>query len=422
MAAATGVRSILPDDQARLRDAMTVLLLAVAVVTMLGAAWIGVARDTAGVDRRYTTSVRIAIGAVGLVALGAIATDQFVFGLMVALAGMAGAVWVTERDATARFIALLVGGAAAIVAGTEVIFLADNLAGGSAYRMNTVFKFYNQVWVLLAMAGAALLAWMLASWLQYDDAGGNPSTIGLIAGPPTPDPQPDADSDPGAGDRSRMTPVQGWVQTGVWVSVLVIALSLFYPALATMPRLEQRFTKDLGSETLNGLDWMEYGTIRTQPDGQILSFQDDRAAIEWFNEHVEGSPVIAEASIGAYRCNGSRISIGTGLPTIIGWLNHETQQRYPDGLEVRQSDVAELYKSADVSTKTAILQRYGVAYVVVGPLERMNIRSVNGGCLSQPNEAGIAAFEQMVGPDLEIAFQQGETTVYRVLITGTGAT
>ncbi len=53
-----------------------------------------------------------------------------------------------------------------------------------------------------------------------------------------------------------MTPVQGWVQTGVWVSVLVIALSLFYPALATMPRLEQRFTEDLGSETLNGLDWM----------------------------------------------------------------------------------------------------------------------------------------------------------------------
>jgi uncharacterized membrane protein len=152
-------------------------------------------------------------------------------------------------------------------------------------------------------------------------------------------------------------------------------------------------------------------------DGQthLLSFADDRAAIEWFWDNVAGSPVIAEASIGPYRCNGSRFSIATGLPTIIGWRRHLMQQRYPDGLDQRERDVRTLYASPDPETKLGIIRRYGVEYVVVGPLERLGIQIAGNDCQPTDVAAGIAAFDGLVGTSLEVAFQQGETTVYRVI-------
>jgi uncharacterized membrane protein len=143
--------------------------------------------------------------------------------------------------------------------------------------------------------------------------------------------------------------------------VLVVLASLAYPLLATQPRLDLRFEGHPSADTLNALDWMNYGTVPTT-DGGTISFAEDRAVIDWFNEEVEGSPVIAEASIGPYRCNGSRVSIATGLPAIIGWERHETQQRYLDGLSERVADVRRLYTSTDPVEKLGILRQYDVRY------------------------------------------------------------
>jgi len=199
---------------------------------------------------------------------------------------------------------------------------------------------------------------------------------------------------------------------------LAIAASLLYPLLATRPRLEQRFAPHLGSGTLNALDWMEYGTLPVSgsADEFELSFAGDQAAIDWFNRNVAGSPVVAEASIGPYRCNGSRISIGTGLPTPIGWERHQQQQRYPETLGARVDDTARLYETADIEEKRDILARYNIAYVVVGPLERLGIgiHPRSGDCVADPSPQGIEAFQRMVGTDLEVAFEAGGTTVYRV--------
>ncbi|MDQ3779556.1 MAG: hypothetical protein M3354_03265, partial [Chloroflexota bacterium] len=146
-----------------------------------------------------------------------------------------------------------------------------------------------------------------------------------------------------------------------------------------------------------------------------LGFADDRAVIDWLNQQVEGSPVIAEASIGPYRCNGSRISINTGLPTIIGWEGHEQQQRYPDQLPERVDDVRRLYATTDVDEKLSILRRYNVEYVVVGSLERLGIEPSRNGCLSTERADGIAAFDRMVGDSLAVAFRSNQTVLYRVL-------
>jgi uncharacterized membrane protein len=155
---------------------------------------------------------------------------------------------------------------------------------------------------------------------------------------------------------------------------------------------------------------MHYGTLRS-PAGEVIAFSDDLAAIDWFNEHVSGSPVIAEASIGPYRGNGSRFAIATGLPAVLGWDNHETQQRYLEGITTRYQDVRRLYQSADPTEKMDILNRYGVEYVIVGDVERYS--TVGNQLYATPE--GIAAFEQMVGNGLEVAFQHGSTTVYRVV-------
>jgi uncharacterized membrane protein len=154
--------------------------------------------------------------------------------------------------------------------------------------------------------------------------------------------------------------------------------------------------------------------VISSPEFAEIQYAGDRAAIAWLQENVPNSAVIAEASIGPYRCNGSRITNATGLPTIIGWERHQQQQRFPDQLPARVNDVRTLYTRADVDEKEAILRKYNVAYVVVGDLERV-YPAPNNECTPGGSATGIAAFDQMVGSSLEQVFSQDGTTIYRVL-------
>jgi uncharacterized membrane protein len=294
-------------------------------------------------------------------------------------------------------------------AGVEIVVIADDLIGTTAYRMNTVFKFYNQIWVLLSLAGAALFALMIQrgrviTRFAPTDAGGD----GVMAddlSPPSP--------------HHSMTPLPSrvaWARLGAFAALLVVLASLLYPLVATGPRLAQRFTPGTPLGTLNAFAWMEAGTVPVvgSPAYQEIAYAGDADAIAWFFANVSGSPVVAEASIGPYRCNGSRISTATGLPTIIGWERHEQQQRYLETLPSRVADVRTLYTSPDTSEKASILRRYNVEYVVVGDLERIYPIN-NNECTPAGSQAGIEAFDAMVGTTLEVAHASRGTTIYRVL-------
>ena len=143
-----------------------------------------------------------------------------------------------------------------------------------------------------------------------------------------------------------------------------------------------------------------------------LSFDEDRAVIDWFNREVPGTPVIAEASIDAYRCGGSRISIGTGLPAVLGWFRHEQQQRYQTHLNQRRDDLRALYTSPDANLKRRIIDKYRIEYIVVGDLERNYLTNK---CAATDASEGIDVLSAMTGEDLEVAFRVGETIVYRVI-------
>ena len=76
----------------------------------------------------------------------------------------------------------------------------------------------------------------------------------------------------------------------------------------------------------------------------------------------------------------------TGLPTVLGWPWHQTQQRLAYGEQIprRAADVAEIYNTTGIARAEEILRRYDVAYVVVGELERIYYR-----------EAGLRKFSEM---------------------------
>jgi hypothetical protein len=154
--------------------------------------------------------------------------------------------------------------------------------------------------------------------------------------------------------------------------------------------------------------------------GALIDFTGDYAAIKWLRRHDRNNGVIAEASIGPYRGNGSRISSGTGLPTVLGWDSHQRQQRYWPGIDQRLTDLWTLYNSTDTATKLQLLRQYSVRYVIVGDVERYWVPSPGfagkaDGRSPYASAAGLAAFQSMVGTDLRVAFQAGDTTVYEVI-------
>lgn len=365
--------------------ATEIALLAMLAGPPLAAGWqlSSTDRSPARLVGRGLCVAAVVVGAIG------VRGGREVFALMLALGLSAAAGWVVLRRPAPRFVCLLMAAACFTAAGPEVIVVADDLIGTSAYRMNTIFKFYNQVWVLLAIAASAFVVVMSRQvWreLRHRDVA-----------------------------RTGVTAVD-FAQLGLVVATAVALASLAYPILATGPRLAQRFTPGTPSGTLDALAWMDEGRVPSfGPEGRSeLSFAGDAEAIAWLFANVPGSPVIAEAAIGPYRCNGSRISAATGLPTIIGWARHEEQQRLPETLPARVADVRDLYTSTDPVAKESILRRYNVAYVVVGELERRYPVPDNE-CTPTGSVAGIAAFDELIGTTLEVAFVAGTTTVYRVL-------
>ena len=238
---------------------------------------------------------------------------------------------------------VLLGMAFALSIGVEFVRLEDDIG-----RMNTLFKYYLEVWVLLSLVAAYML-WRLGDlWLS----------------------------------RRRW----GW-PAGIWTVVLVVLIgsSLIYTALGSRARIadreyflssggsqEERFTS--GSLTLDGTAFMETA-IHLEEDylgeQRPLALKWDLEAIQWLQDNVTGSPVVLEAHAAQYHWSG-RISTYTGLPTVLGWPWHQIQQRMPyrTAVESRARDVGEIYNTTDPGRAESLLREYDVKYIVIGELER----------------------------------------------------
>jgi YYY domain-containing protein len=310
-----------------------------------------------------------------------------------------------------RIALVFIGSALVLTLVVEVIVLR-----GDIDRMNTVFKFYMQVWELLALAAGAATAWTFADLIAWR---------------------------------------RGWRWLWTAAAVLLLFSAALYPITAAPARIRDRFS-GLAPHTLNGMTYMQHINSYSEL-GYQLDLEQDYEAIRWMQENVSGTPVIIEANVPEYRF-GSRFTIYTGLPGVLGWRWHQVQQRISVGdqpVNQRSFDILHFYLTGSIADAMEIVDRYGISYIIVGDLEQAYYANVEpcwpvgdnlgitcdlrGYAFGMPgtyeidpadctaldatNEAaglrcpthGLDKFPQMVQDgQLRVAFQTGNTVIYQV--------
>ena len=183
---------------------------------------------------------------------------------------------------------------------------------------------------------------------------------------------------------------------------MLFMASLLYTGFGTRARLAARF--DTVQTSLNGEKFMEYAIHIEKEETFPLKW--DYQAIQWLRSHAKGSFVVLEGHTEQYRW-GSRFSIYTGFPTIVGWPWHQFQQRADYQMETlkRISDVATIYNTKSVARAGALLENYKVKYIVIGDLERIFY-----------DKAGLKKFDQMEQANfLQKVFENHGTMIYEVI-------
>jgi YYY domain-containing protein len=209
-----------------------------------------------------------------------------------------------SQPANTFTLALIVVGVA-LVLFPEFLYLKD-LFG---YRINTIFKFYYQAWLLWSVAAAY-------------------GTVRLF--------------------QSLKSPGKYIVQA---VLALSIVMGMFYPVLGLASKTNN-FSRDQGL-TL---------------DGTYLFPASDYDGVVWLRSAPPG--VIAEAAGESYSTAHSRMATYTGYPTILGWDFHEIQWRGSGELVMpRKNDLATLYCTHEWEIAHELLVKYDVRYLVVGDVE-----------------------------------------------------
>jgi YYY domain-containing protein len=195
-----------------------------------------------------------------------------------------------------------------ILASVEILYIRDVFGT----RMNTVFKFHYDAWVLLALSSA----------------GG----LGLLW------------------QRRALA----WRIPALAIAALIVLPGFAYPLAATWTK-SGAFG---GAATLDGSRFLQ----RSRPA--------DHQAILWLQANTSDRPVVIEA-VGPDYQEFARVSTFSGLPTIMGWIGHELQWR-GDRIDYgrRQQDVDAIYRSNTLEELLARAQPYRARYLFFGSLER----------------------------------------------------
>ena len=256
---------------------------------------------------------------------------------------------------------VLAGLALALTLGVEFVVLAGDIG-----RQNTVFKFYIQAWLLFSVAGGAAFAWLLQ---------GSDSWSGALR--------------------------------NLWfgAAMILFTVAALYPIMATMGRAQDRMAPGMPM-TLDGMEYMQYATHGE--NGEWFALADDYHMIRWLQDNVQGTPVIIESQSWREYLWGGRVAIYTGLPTVLGWRFHQTQQRTFEPMHTlinqRRANVNGFYSTDDMRTAWRMIEFYEIDYIIVGALER-----------AYYPESGLMKFDLMVEMGLaDKVYEQGLSTVYRV--------
>jgi YYY domain-containing protein len=330
-----------------------------------------------------------------------------------------------RHDTSTLFLHLLIMLGLGVAAAAEIVYIRDfydnNNPADTAFRNNTVFKLYEEAWVLMGIASAGALARLLQPFLSH--------VPGAMAHALT----PATGMVPARHERWRR--VYGAARAGhgpgswAW-SWLAVAVLLFVgaelgPVRTTPIRVQARQDWPAAANAPVGLTLDGSAFIKYLYPGEY-------AAIQWINQTIHGAPVMLQSRWGNYRDFAARVTMFTGLPTVINWDWEDGQQRYngqdagngmsyPNEITPRDMDVDTIYSTTDPVEALSLLHKYNVAFVYVGQFEKHgfaddydpnNPDSI--GHVGYP-PAGIAKFAAMAAAgQLQLAYNHLDVQIYCV--------
>ncbi len=270
------------------------------------------------------------------------------------------------------FVLLMVLLGAILTLVPEFIYLRDQFG----WRMNTIFKFYFQAWILWSLAGsyglvmlfepktdsenqdrwwlsALISASLLAVTLILSEFG--EQKLGKFGS--------------SVMDYIMLLPV---AITLVWMTVKALrkdwknvmgVVAIFGVLVGMAFPLIEGWNKTDGFNPMRGFSL----------DGKrdfYLSAGDEMKAAEWLSNAPLGVMTEAISDTGGSYTTYNSISTFSGMPTVLGWVGHEAQWRggYEE-IGSRQADVKELYSTSLWERAKAIIDMYNIRYIVVGNTE-----------------------------------------------------
>lgn len=207
----------------------------------------------------------------------------------------------------AVFLCLILLAGALLTISPEFVYLRDQFG----WRMNTIFKFYYQAWVLWSLAAGVCAAIILRA------------------------------------SRGK---------TGI---ILRLAIALTMLAGVAYPLI------GIPATTNN----LNPGTLDLDGTGYMARYSPDEAeAIAWLKDAPYGT--VVEAVGGSYS-GYARVATMTGLPGVLGWPGHESQWRGGAAeMGNRQADIERMYSSDSWMETRQILEMYDIDYIFIGTYER----------------------------------------------------
>lgn len=229
--------------------------------------------------------------------------------------------FLASLEAPDLFILVLGLCAIGLVLLPEVVYVED-IYSGDYKRANTMFKLTYQAFILFGLCFGYILPRLLAF---------------------------------GKTPRQKKYAVTGLV---------LFLLSLAYIQNAVNAWYGNIFDRS-GYEGLDATAFME------------IEMPEDALATDWLNQNITGTPVVLEANGDSYT-DYQRVSVITGLPTLLGWRTHEWLWKGdPELLDARAADIETIYTSTEEDMVRSLIQEYNIAYIYVGKLEKEKYGTVN---------------------------------------------
>ena len=270
------------------------------------------------------------------------------FGILISIS-FYNALWVlkNKNNLSLSFVMVIIGLSYLLILGSELLYIGDFFEN----RMNTIFKLYYQVWILLGLVVAYIIYYF---WFT---------------------------------NKNKIFHVRLFNRIIFILFVIFSIISLYYAPAAINSKIDCNINSKIDCNrsnlSLNGLGYLE---------------ENEYNSIMFLISYAESEEVILEA-VGEWFDMGL-ISRSSGLSNIVNWPGHQLQWRnMSNEIFQRENHIREIYQTQDLNKSQSLINKYKVSYIYVGPRER-----------NKYGESGMGKFNFL----FEEIFHEGDIIIYKV--------